>query len=527
MTLGLFDVVGPIMHGPSSNHTGGANRIGYIAMMLMGSQPEKIRLGFHPVYMDSYMGQRSHIALIAGCLGWREYDSESLNSLAEAKSLGIPWEAYPITERERSRNTMRVVGQIGGETWEINGDSIGGGNIIIDLINGLKTHIDGNDWVAVLIADNAELLESAKDFLCGATKLSLKTQDQGQCLGEKWLFVGVCANKPLSSEELPAALVAAVQEGRLVWRMLPPIYKFSYCGAEPLFSTFAELAELCKDRDLLDVAIEYECRRSAVSRQDVLDEAEFMVEMIVAALEKGEKDSIPLIGGFTDPDDGKKLLKWSCSGKTVVNEMFAKGLGRAVILAQMNASAGRIVAAPTGGSAGGLPGALFSAAERYEIDRKGLAKAFIVAAAMGLIIGNQASFSGTIGGCQSEVGIGAAMGAGGICWMAGGSYEQIIQGAIIALKNVLGLSCDPPASAVEIPCIKRNAMGTAMSFFGAEMAMAGVKSGIAPDDVVEALADTQRLLPTELKFSHCGGLATTKSGLVLKKAWKEKLANMK
>ena len=144
MTLGLFDIVGPVMHGPSSNHTGGANRIGYLARQLMGGQPDSIRLGFHPAYMGSFTGQKSHTALIAGCLGYREYDEESTDSIEIAEKRGIPWEAYAIGETERSRNTMRVVGKLGDQTWEINGDSIGGGNIIIDRINGLEVH-----WTAI------------------------------------------------------------------------------------------------------------------------------------------------------------------------------------------------------------------------------------------------------------------------------------------------------------------------------------------------------------------------------------------
>ena len=525
MTLGLFDVVGPVMHGPSSNHTGGANRIGYLAMELMGGRPEKIRLGFHPAYMGSFTGQKSHTALIAGCLGYREYDDESTDSIEIAEKLGIPWEAYPIDEAGRSRNTMRVVGQLNGQTWEINGDSVGGGNIIIDRINGLEVRLDGNGWEVMADADSEALLREAKSFLQGLP--GCQAAVSGPVLKGRCLCCAVFLREPPGAGALPEALKQALDQGSLSWRVIPPLYKFSDSGAEPLFSTFAQLEKLCEGRDILEVAIEYECRRSQVAWEDVLAEAEFLVEVIANALEKGEKEDIQLIGMLTDPTDGKKMLAWSRSGQTVVNEMFAKALGRAMILAQLNAAAGRVVAAPTGGSAGGLPGVLFSAAERYGKDQKELAKAFLVAAAIGLVVGNQASFSGTIGGCQSEVGIGAAMGAGGVIWIAGGSAAQIIQGAAITLKNVLGLTCDPPASPTEIPCVKRNAMGSAMAFFGAEMGLAGIRSAIAPDDVVEALAETQRLMPMELKFSHCGGLATTKSGLELNRQWKERLKNLK
>ncbi|MEA4891418.1 MAG: L-serine ammonia-lyase, iron-sulfur-dependent, subunit alpha [Peptococcaceae bacterium] len=525
MTLGLFDVIGPVMHGPSSNHTGGANRIGYLARQLMGGRPEKIRLGFHPAYMGSYTGQKSHTALIAGCLGFREYDDESTQSLEIAAKLGIPWEAYAIGETGRSRNTMRVTGEIRGQLWEINGDSVGGGNILIDRINGLEVSLDGNTWEVMASADTDALLRELLDFLAGLD--GCKTAVSGQALEQRFLCCGTFSQEPPSAAALPPSLKQAEEEGRLVWRVVPPLYKFSDSGCPPLFTTFAQLLALCRDRDILDVILEYESRRSQVTKEEVLAEAEYLVEVIAGALAKGEKEEIRLIGMLTDPGDGKRMLAWAASGQAVVNEMFAKGLGRAMILAQLNAAAGRIVAAPTGGSAGSLPGTLFSAAERYDKDKKELAKAFLIAGAIGLIVGNQASFSGTIGGCQSEVGIGAAMGASGVIWLAGGTAEEIVQGAAIALKNVLGLTCDPPASPTEIPCIKRNAMGVAMAFFGAEMGLAGIRSAIAPDDVVAALAETQRLMPMELKFSHCGGLAATKSGRELNKQWQERLKTLK
>lgn len=524
MALGLFDVLGPVMHGPSSSHTGGANRIGYLAGKLMGTRPEKIRLGFHPAYMGSYIGQKSHTALIAGCLGFREYDDESTHSLEIAAKLGIPWEAYAIEETPRSRNTMQVMAETDGMIWEIYGDSIGGGNIVIERINGLEVCLDGNAWEVMASTDNDALMQELHSFLSGLD--GYKSAVSGQVLGKDFLCCGVFSQEPPAAAALPSSLKQAEEESLLIWRVVPPLYKFRDSGCPPLFTTFAGLLELCRDREILDVILEYESRRSNVKRQDVLSEAEYLVEVITSALEKGENEPIDLVGRLTDPEDGKKMLNWSQSGKTVLNELFSRALGRAMILAQLNAASERIVAAPTGGAAGALPGVLFSAAERYGKDTRELAKAFLVAAAIGVIAGNQASFSGTVGGCQGEIGIGAAMGAGGIIWLAGGTAEQIMQGAAIALKNVLGLTCDPPASPVEVPCIKRNAMGASIAFFGAEMGLAGISSAIAPDDVVSALAQTQRLMPTELKFSHCGGLAATASGQELNRQWQERLKTL-
>lgn len=513
MALGLFDIVGPVMHGPSSNHTGGANRIGYLAREIMGGTPDAIHLGFHRGYMNSYAGQHSHSAMIAGLLGYREYDDESVNALEEAEERELPWDTYAIADESISRNTFRTIGEIGDQVWEINGDSIGGGNIIIDRINTLPVHLDGNDWLLIIADQDKAAFDQAvsrAEELAGEDRTSSVS---GQVLGKKWLYIGTYKSEP----------PAVQQEGTAIYRTVRPLFTFADSGAEPLFTTFAELEELCQTADLIDVIMEYEVRRSKVSKERVFAEAQFMVREIQKALKRGKEEPIQLIGGLTDPNDGKKLVRWVEAGNPVVNEMFASALANAVILAQLNAAGSKIVAAPTGGSAGTLPGTLIAAGSRYGKSDEELAKALLVAAAIGLVIGNKASFSGTVGGCQSEVGIGAAMGAGTVAWMGGGRIQQVIQAATIALKNVLGLSCDPPASPTEVPCIKRNAMGVAVAFMGAELGLAGLCSAVAPDDVVEALADTQRRLPQEIKYGGCGGLACTASGKALNCKWRERL----
>lgn len=521
MSLGLFDVVGPIMHGPSSNHTAGANRIGYLAAEIMGGIPDTVKFGFHPIYFGSYVGQRSHTSLMAGCLGYREDDPRSVNALHEAAAKGIAMDCFPIREECFDRNTMRVVGKRGTEQWDINGISVGGGNIVVDRINNLDLKIDGNNWLLLMSADNEISLKAAVQWYSSHVEATVKSSACGLGLGGQWLYCGEFTLEP------PVGLPEKLQASLAIYRVVPPLYTFrSSSNEKPLFATFKELLELCGNWSMIDIVLAYESQRSGRGPQEVLLEGQRLVDVIQEALDRGYRERISLIGGLTPEDEGKKMLAWAESGQTLTGGVFNRGLAQAVVLAQMNAAAGRIVAAPTGGSAGAMPGTLFTVAERLGKDKEELAKAFLIAAAIGMIIGNKASFSGTIGGCQAEVGIGAAMGAAGSVWMAGGSPEAIVHGACLALKNVLGLTCDPPASPVEVPCIKRNGMGVAVALMGAEMALAGLRSAIAPDDVVEALSETQRLLPTELKFSHCGGLATTKSGLALREQWKQKLQNM-
>ena len=558
MALGLFDVLGPVMHGPSSNHTGGAGRIGYLARLIMGGQPDRVVLGFHPDYMKSYSAQHSHIGLIAGCLGIREYDVDFPISLEKAADAGMAWEASPVESDQVSRNTMRVTGYFpGGACWSVNGDSVGGGSIVVDAVNGIPVYLTGNEKVLLLFTEGgeadarSELAAEAGDQSEAAAEATARSELAAQteaavrsALVSRGLLTGsvfsgcgsdgrhclfFCVKNLEQAEQalqdLPEPIREALGKGRLKTRLVPPIYRFEDTGEEPLVSDFAGLLELLgRGEDYAEIAVRYEMQRSGVTAEEVLEQGRFLVSVIRDSLKRGESSSMEFIGGFADPGDGKKLYRFAESEKWSVSPGFTKALARAVTLAGMNASGtNRIVACPTGGSAGTLPAVLLTAAERYGADDETLAKAFLAAGLTGVLIGAKASFSGTVGGCQSEVGIGAAMGAAGVAWMAGATGEEAVQAAVIALKNVLGLSCDPPVPATEVPCIKRNAMGVAVAFVGADLGMAGVRSAVAPDDVVDALADSQRRLPVEIKFGGRGGLAGTASGKAMMETWKSRL----
>ena len=517
MSLGLFDVLGPVMHGPSSSHTGGANRIGYLAGRLMGGVPEQVSFGFHPAYMGSYRGQQSHVALLAGCLGLREYEPESRRAVELAAQQGMLWGAKPIEDTQRSRNTMDVHSFVAGQPHSVKGESVGGGNIRISEVDGLPAVLTGNEYVLLLEGEKA-LVNRAIAEVKEADDSGLQQAMDGPNPRGEHLGILVFSKEP------PAGVIR--QEKGLSCRQVEPIFPFRDRGEEPLCKTFEELLTLAQDTEISELAISYEAERSGVSRERVLKEGRFLVKVMKTALEEAEREGTETIGGLTDPEDGRRLLAWSKTGEGPVNGLFTLALARAMLLGERNAGACRVVACPTGGAAGALPGALITAAERYDRDEEALARAFLVAALTGVLIGNQASFSGTVGGCQSEIGIGAAMGAAGVAYLAGGGPEAIAHAAALTLKNLLGLTCDPPASPVEVPCIKRNAMGAAMAFFGADLALGGIRSAITPDDVVLALADTQARMPMELKFSHKGGLAITPSGRALKARWEERLKKL-
>ena len=185
----------------------------------------------------------------------------------------------------------------------------------------------------------------------------------------------------------------------------------------------------------------------------------------------------------------------------------------ALAASESNACMGRIVAAPTAGSSGVLPGVLFSVGDLYSLDRRHLAKGLVVGGCIGRVIASRASLSGAEGGCQAECGAAAAMAAGAAVDICGGTPAQVGDAAAIALKNMLGLVCDPVAGLVEVPCVKRNAGAAAQALVAAEMALCGISSTIPVDEVIDAMASIGHSMPQTLKETALGGLATTPTGL--------------
>ena len=219
-----------------------------------------------------------------------------------------------------------------------------------------------------------------------------------------------------------------------------------------------------------------------------------------------------LIGG-----DGYRVQKYLEKGNTLTGDITVKAMAMALSSSEVNASMGRIVACPTAGSCGILPAVILSAGEKLGKSDEELIDALFASAAVGMIIGMNATLSGAEGGCQAECGSAAAMGAAAVVEMMGGTPKMSLDAAAIVIKNVLGLVCDPVAGLVEIPCAKRNAAGAISALCTADMVMAGVSSKITFDDTVSAMYKVGKSLPSSLRETALGGVAVTKSGLELRK----------
>ena len=210
--------------------------------------------------------------------------------------------------------------------------------------------------------------------------------------------------------------------------------------------------------------------------------------------------------------DGKKLEEFRKNPNRLIGDFLTEVMEKAVKMGESNACMKRIVAAPTAGSCGVIPAVLLTYGEQRDVSEEQLVRALFVAAGIGEVLAESASIAGAEGGCQAEIGSASAMAAGAVTFLEGGDEEDIVHGAALALKNMLGLTCDPVAGLVEVPCIKRNVAGAVNAVTSSQMVLAGIRSAIPPDEVVDSMRRIGRQLPPCLKETGQEGLATTPTG---------------
>ena len=232
------------------------------------------------------------------------------------------------------------------------------------------------------------------------------------------------------------------------------------------------------------------------------------------SIQKGADPDIKSTSGLTG-GDAWKLYSVYEKKKSLTGSFMAGAMWRALAVSELNAAMGRIVAAPTAGSCGILPAAIVTMQEEYSLDEYDCVMALFTASAIGMVIGNNASLAGASGGCQAECGSASAMAAAAIVELAGGTPQMSGEACAIAIKNILGLVCDPVAGLVEIPCIKRNAGGVTTAFMAAELALAGITSHIPADETILAMKRIGDTIPASLRETAEGGLAMTPTGQAL------------
>ena len=263
-----------------------------------------------------------------------------------------------------------------------------------------------------------------------------------------------------------------------------------------------------------EIVLQYDMEERQVSRQASMAKMLLTWQAIQDAADSytGTQRSVSgLVGG-----DGLKMRLYARRGESIGGEFMDEVIVQAISMAESNACMRRIVAAPTAGSCGVVPAVLLPLCEREHYTQHELLEALYVASGIGAVIAYRASISGAAGGCQAEIGTASAMAAGALVSLRGGTNEQIGHAVAMALKNLMGLVCDPVAGLVEVPCVKRNVIGAVNAISAADMSLAGIESRIPVDEVIDAMGEVGRRMPVEFRETALGGLAATPTGKAVK-----------
>lgn len=279
-----------------------------------------------------------------------------------------------------------------------------------------------------------------------------------------------------------------------------------------------ELLHICEKNSisLSEYAVRREMEDKEISREEVYEKMKRTLDVMKSGSSEGREKEVYSVSGLIG-GDAYKVQQYLEKGDTLTGDTLVMAMAMALSSSEVNASMGKIVACPTAGSCGILPAALLAAGHKLKKDDKALMDALFASAAVGMIIGRNATFAGAEGGCQAECGSASAMASAAIVEMMGGTPKMSLDAAAIVFKNILGLVCDPVAGLVEIPCAKRNAAGVMSALCTVDLVMAGVESKIPFDDTVSAMYKVGRSLPAALRETALGGVAVTKAGLELKK----------
>lgn len=280
-----------------------------------------------------------------------------------------------------------------------------------------------------------------------------------------------------------------------------------------LFFSTKKMLELLKTHNLScisDLALKYEAELTGRSEEEIFENMDKRLSFMQSSIEKG-LDATPSLSGMTS-SESRRMNKTIERDDMFLSKVMLRGTTYALGVMNCNACMGQIVASPTAGSAGIVPGSILAIMEEWNLPRETAVRALLTAGAVGVVIAKMATFSAAKAGCQAEIGASSAMAAAAISEMRGMTPEQCMNAASLALKNMLGLACDPIGGLVEVPCVKRNAIGVAHAMTASDMTKAGIRSFVGFDEVLHAMNNIAASMPASIRETAEGGLAMTPTG---------------
>lgn len=497
------DVIGPVMRGPSSSHCAAAVRIGRIVRDLMDGEIEDVRIEFDPdgSLATTHESQGSDMGLFAGLMGWDPTDERLTNSPEKIREAGISVyiEITPI--QADHPNTYKLTISNSRETHTLTALSTGGGMIRITEIDGFEVSMAG-DYFETLIytgSDGDQLLAHLRETL---------QADEIHFLGSgDTQLINIKSEEFLSQET--ALELNSNFDIQSIKQIAPVLPVLSRREINVPFTTCAAMMEYNRDKDLdlWELAVHYERARGAVTDQQVTEKMDEIIRILHDSIQFGlaGTDYVDRILGYQSGSFQSQMDAGRLIDAGVLNQIILY----TTALMESKSAMGVIVAAPTAGACGALPGATIGAARAIGLAKQDMVRAMLAGGLIGIFIGLHATFAAEVGGCQAECGAGSGMAAAALVTLAGGSTQQAINAASMALQNILGLICDPVANRVEVPCLGRNVMAASNALACANMALADFDPVIPLDEVIQTMDAVGKMLPSALRCTALGGLSIT------------------
>lgn len=505
------DVIGPVMRGPSSSHCAAAVRIGKMARDLMDGQIERILVEFDPngSLAATHASQGSDMGLFGGLLGWDASDERLVESSRAIREAGITVDIRITAYEALHPNTYKLTLSNSAEQHDMLAISTGGGMIEIIELDGVKVSMAGDYYETLLYLDSEgeELLTYLNEHIEADEILLLSDADTQ--------IIEIKAQQFL--EESTLTQLAASFNIADIKTFSPVLPVLSRKEMRAPFLTCEEMLDYNQDKklELWELALVYESERGNLSQEEVFQKMREIVVLMQQSIREG----------IAGTDYAERILGYqsgSFLSRLQENRLLGAGILNHIILAvtammEMKSSMGVIVAAPTAGACGGLPGACIGAAGAMGLSLDEMTKAMLAAGMIGVFIAAHATFAAEVGGCQAECGAGSGMAAAALVALAKGSVTQAVAAASMALQNILGLVCDPVANRVEVPCLGRNVMAASNALACANMALADFDAVIPLDEVIETMDRVGRSLPAELRCTALGGLSVTRTSKKIEK----------
>lgn len=504
------DVIGPVMRGPSSSHCAAALRIGRMARDLMGGQLKEVLVEFDPhgSLATTHQSHGSDMGLFGGLLGWEATDERLVESPRALQEAAIQVQIKIVDYAAEHPNTYKLTLRNAAEQHTLTAISTGGGMIKVIEIDGIQVSLAGDYYETLIFAaDGDRIVQSLSE--CAAADEILLLNGAGTQLVE------VKAQRFLEKEIVSA--LHATYDIRHIKTISPVLPVLSRKTIAVPFTTCQEMLQYNEGRDLAlwELAVHYESARGNMSHEQVFQRMSEIVSRMQQSILEGIEGTeyADRILGYQSGSFRSQMASGRLIDAGVLNQMILY----VTAMMEVKSALGVIVAAPTAGACGGLPGACIGAASAMGLSQDDMTRAMLAAGLVGLFIAAQATFAAEVGGCQAECGAGSGMAAAALVTLAQGSTAQALAAASMALQNILGMICDPVANRVEVPCLGRNVLAASNALACANMALADFDAVIPLDEVIDTMDRVGKRLPFELRCTALGGLSITRTSKEIEK----------